>query len=344
MNKAIYMETILNAEEIAASASASPSNLSFSPSVTLQTLEAKWENAGIGNAFIFGKVMSTNTDLLLELLQLTLPELEIWEISDAVQEVYLKTSIDAHGVRLDISVRDSKNRIFDVEMQLRDEENIPRRIRYYTGTFDQTNLKAGENYNQLKDAIIIFITPFDPFGRSRYRYTFRNLCLEEKENPLELGDGTTKVILNAKGSVGEISPSLKGFLDLVLGLQPPAASAGSYADRVQKQVDIAKRNSVWRREYMNWEMTLSVERDKGRKEGRYEGEMLNSIRLILSKLSKGKTEEVIADEIERDVTFVQLINSLSETMDSPTPEAVFNAYKTLNTDGKFDAFESLPAD
>ena len=333
MNKAIYMETILNAEEIAASASASPSNLSFSPSVTLQTLEAKWENAGIGNAFIFGKVMSTNTDLLLELLQLTLPELEIWEISDAVQEVYLKTSIDAHGVRLDISVRDSKNRIFDVEMQLRDEENIPRRIRYYTGTFDQTNLKAGENYNQLKDAIIIFITPFDPFGRSRYRYTFRNLCLEEKENPLELGDGTTKVILNAKGSVGEISPSLKGFL-------PPAASAGSYADRVQKQVDIAKRNSVWRREYMNWEMTLSVERDKGR----YEGEMLNSIRLILSKLSKGKTEEVIADEIEKDVTFVHLINSLSVTMDSPTPEAVFNAYKTLDTDGKFDTPERLPAD
>ena len=95
---------------------------------------------------------------------------------------------------------------------------------------------------------------------------------------------------------------------------------------------------------MNWEMTLSVERDKGRKEGRYEGEMLNSIRLILSKLSKSKTEEVIADEIERDVTFVQLINSLSETMDSPTPEAVFNAYKMLNTDGKFDAFESLPAD
>ena len=123
-------------------------------------------------------------------------------------------------------------------------------------------------------------------------------------------------------------------------LPPPAASAGSYADRVQKQVDIAKRNSVWRREYMNWEMTLSVERDKGR----YEGEMLNSIRLILSKLSKGKTEEVIADEIEKDVTFVHLINSLSVTMDSPTPEAVFNAYKTLDTDGKFDTPERLPAD
>ena len=340
MNKAIYMETFLNAEEIAASASMSASNLSPSQSITPQTLEEKWENAGIGNAFIFGKVMSTNTDLLLELLQLSLPELEIREISDAVQEVYLKTSIDAHGVRLDISVRDSRNRIFDVEMQLRDEENIPRRIRYYTGTLDQTNLKSGENYNQLKDTIIIFITPFDPFGRSRYRYTFRNICLEEKEDPLELGDGTTKVILNAKGSVGEISPSLKGFLDLVLGLQPPSDSSGSYADRVQKQVDIAKRNSVWRREYMNWEMTLSIERDKGRNEGK----LLTLIQLILAKLSKGKSEDIIADEIERDVTFVHLIASLSKKIDKPTAESVFDAYKTLKMEGKLDMLDSSPSD
>jgi len=340
MNKAIYMETFLNAEEIAASASMSASNLSPSQSITPQTLEEKWENAGIGNAFIFGKVMSTNTDLLLELLQLSLPELEIREISDAVQEVYLKTSIDAHGVRLDISVRDSRNRIFDVEMQLRDEENIPRRIRYYTGTLDQTNLKSGENYNQLKDTIIIFITPFDPFGRSRYRYTFRNICLEEKEDPLELGDGTTKVILNAKGSVGEISPSLKGFLDLVLGLQPPSDSSGSYADRVQKQVDIAKRNSVWRREYMNWEMTLSIERDKGRNEGK----LLTLIQLILAKLSKGKSEDIIADEIERDVTFVHLIASLSKNIDKPTAESVFDAYKTLKMKGKLDMLDSSPSD
>ena len=340
MNKAIYMETFLNAEEIAASASMSASNLSPSQPITPQTLEEKWENAGIGNAFIFGKVMSTNTDLLLELLQLSLPELEIREISDAVQEVYLKTSIDAHGVRLDISVRDSRNRIFDVEMQLRDEENIPRRIRYYTGTLDQTNLKSGENYNQLKDTIIIFITPFDPFGRSRYRYTFRNICLEEKEDPLELGDGTTKVILNAKGSVGEISLSLKGFLDLVLGLQPPSDSSGSYADRVQKQVDIAKRNSVWRREYMNWEMTLSIERDKGRNEG----ELLTLIQLILAKLSKGKSEDIIADEIERDVTFVHLIASLSKNIDKPTAESVFDAYKTLKMEGKLDMLDSSPSD
>ena len=38
-----------------------------------QTAEERWNSAGIGNAFIFGKVMSANPDLLLELLQISLP-------------------------------------------------------------------------------------------------------------------------------------------------------------------------------------------------------------------------------------------------------------------------------
>ena len=47
-----------------------------------QTAEERWNSAGIGNAFIFGKVMSANPDLLLELLQISLPEMEIVEILD----------------------------------------------------------------------------------------------------------------------------------------------------------------------------------------------------------------------------------------------------------------------
>ena len=39
-------------------------------------------------------------------------------------------------------------------------------------------------------------------------------------------------------------------------------------DRVQKQVHIARRNAKWRKEYMDWEMTLRNEREKGREEER----------------------------------------------------------------------------
>ena len=39
-------------------------------------LEQKWESLGIGNDFIFGKVMQ-DEELLTELIQLILPELKI---------------------------------------------------------------------------------------------------------------------------------------------------------------------------------------------------------------------------------------------------------------------------
>ena len=91
---------------------------------------------------------------------------------------------------------------------------------------------------------------------------------------------------------------------------------------------------------MNWEMTLSIERDKGRNEG----ELLTLVKQILAKIPKGKPENVIADEIERDVTFVHLIATLSKNMDAPTPEAVLSAYKKLEVERKLDLPANLPAD
>ena len=141
-------------------------------------------------------------------------------------------------------------------------------MRYYEGSIDQTILEKGQNYNKLGDLVILFITPFDPFETSGfYRYTFRNTCPEDKD--LLLGDGVTKVVLNAAGRIGDISPDLKGFLQLVAGdAEPGQYSSGSFVDRVQKQVHIARRNAKWRKEYMDWEMTLRNEREKGREEER----------------------------------------------------------------------------
>ena len=163
-----------------------------------------------------------------------------------------------------------------IEMQLQDEKNIPKRMRYYSSTLDQTILKPGEDYSKLGDTVVMFITPFDPFGLGNYRYTFRNICIENHE--LELSDGSSKIVLNATGNIGTISPSLKGFLDLVMGTNKnkdpednEEKQGTTYADRVQEKVRIAKLSSVLRREFMNWEMTLLVERNKGHDEGHAEG-------------------------------------------------------------------------
>ena len=39
---------------------------------------------------------------------------------------------------------------------------------------------------------------------------------------------------------------------------------GPGCERVQNQVKIARRNAKWRKEYMDWEMTLRNEYEKGR--------------------------------------------------------------------------------
>ena len=192
-------------------------------------------------------------------------------------------------------------------MQLRDERNVPKRMRYYSGAIDQTLLKPGINYSSLPENVVLFITPFDPFGKSFLRYTFRNFCVEDRE--LELGDGTTKVVLSAVGTVGNISEDLKGFLHLVAGGQD--VMRGSFADRVQEKVLIARQNSKWRREFMEWKMTLLNEREKGREEGRkegiVEGSLIEQIEMIIKKIKKDRELPEIADAMEKDVEEVRPI-------------------------------------
>ena len=251
----------------------------------------EWSTAGIGNTFLFGKVMTSNPNLLLELLQYSLPEFHIKQIENPEKEADVKLSMDAHGVRLDVITTDDQGRRIDVEMQMRDEKNIPRRMRYYEGSIDQATLEKGQNYNRLGDVVILFITPFDPFdAHGYYKYTFRNTCQEDKE--IVLDDGVTKVLLNAAGHKGDIKSELKEFLQLVAGnVDSTHYAEGSFADRVQRQVHIARRNARWRKEYMDWEMTLRNEREKGREEGREEG--------LKEGREEGRMEERIKTEEQR---------------------------------------------
>ena len=289
-------------------------------SVVAET-EKEWSEAGIGNAFIFGKIMTTYPDLLLELLQFSLPELHIQSIQNTQREVDIKLALDAHGIRLDVSTRDDRGRIINVEMQMRDEKNVPRRMRYYSGAIDQTLLEPGINYSGLPETVILFITPFDPFGRGFLRYTFRTFCVEDKK--LELNDGITKIVLNAAGTEGNISDDLRGFLLLVAG--NPNVRRGSFADRVQKKVLIARQNSKWRREFMEWKMTLLNEREKGReegreegrKEGREEGALLQQIDIIIKKLQKGGGLPEAADAMEKDI---EELRPIWEAVKAAAPE------------------------
>lgn len=72
-----------------------------------------------------------NPKLCRELLRRILPELKIDRIEYPELQKSIKQDIDARSVRLDVYVKDNKNIVYDIEMQVSDTQELPERSRYY---------------------------------------------------------------------------------------------------------------------------------------------------------------------------------------------------------------------
>ena len=155
------------------------------------------------------------------------------------------------SIRLDVYVADEAGTVYNVEIQTSDKKHLPRRTRYYQGVIDLHILEKGEDYTALQRSFVIFICTYDPFGQGRWVYTFENLCLEDPS--IALGDGATKVILNTKGSVGEISGEMKSLLRYMEGSAPDS----DYTKMLDQAVKEVRSDDKWRREYM-----VLIERDR----------------------------------------------------------------------------------
>ena len=169
-----------------------------------QQTETNWEELSISNDFLFGKVMQ-NPELCRELLQRILPDLKIHRIEYPELQKSIKSDMDARSVRLDVYVMDNREIVYDIEMQIRDTKVLPmpKRSRYYQGMMDWQIIDKGEYYKKLNKSYIIFICLFDVYGKGRHRYTFENMCKEDKS--ISMGDDTAKIFLNAKGTMNDIS-------------------------------------------------------------------------------------------------------------------------------------------
>ena len=106
---------------------------------------------------------------------------------------------------------------------------------------------------------------FDMFGKGRHVYTFTNRCREDLS--LELGDGTTKIVLNAAGTADDVSGGLKAFLDYIAG--KPVND--EYVNEIDAIVTRAKMNKKWRAQYMTLMMRDLENRELGIEEGLKQG-------------------------------------------------------------------------
>ena len=232
-----------------------------------------WSELDFSDNFIFQKVMR-NPALCKELLEgilgirirrLTFPETE------KQIEVYYRSK----GIRLDIYVEDEAGTIYNIEMQTTgaaETAELLRRMRYYQASIDMAILDRGKPYKDLPKTYIIFICTFDMFGGGRSMYTFRHVA--EEDPTLVADDGTTRIVLSAKGDGNDVSPDVACLLRYIDG----APAEGAFVEAIAAEVEKIKSKEEMRGEYM----VYSAEIQRTKSEGRDE-ERISALRNLIAK-------------------------------------------------------------
>ncbi|MCR4922652.1 MAG: Rpn family recombination-promoting nuclease/putative transposase, partial [Lachnospiraceae bacterium] len=158
-------------------------------------------------------------------------------------------------------------------------------------------------YRKLPECNILFICTFDPFGSGISKYSFKSICMENKDLILE--DESSRIFFNCTYKGNDIPHDLKdlyGYID-------SGTVKGGLTEMIDNEVVKGRENELWSLEYIREANVLADVREDGREEGREEGrkEGWNNGQksIVKTMLAKGKTIEDIADLCDLSEDFVR---------------------------------------
>ena len=191
--------------------------------------------------------------------------INIHELREPEPEKTIDVSPASKGIRFDVFVKETNPngehlRCFDIELQMEDTKEIPKRVCFYQAMRDCEALSRGEKYRNLKELYIIFICPDDIFGMGRAVYRFKNLEVEDPK--IELGDLSFKnfYIFNKYREVAE-----KTIRDYMEYFATNKANTPATED-IDRLVKWYQTDSNTRIRYMTWEEEIdeAVENERER--------------------------------------------------------------------------------
>ena len=100
------------------------------------------------------------------------------------------------SIRLDIQAEDVSGKIMDIEIQRSDRGSGVKRARFHSSMIDRPLLSKGEDFEDLADTYVIFITENDKFGKGIPIYHVERR-IEEMEYAL-FGDGAHILYVNGE--------------------------------------------------------------------------------------------------------------------------------------------------
>lgn len=115
-----------------------------------------------------------------------------------VKDVHVQYDIknlQGRSVRLDILATDESGKLYNVEVQRNNHGAVPKRARYNSSLLDANITDAGEDYKNLAETYVIFITEDDIFGANKALYHIDRIVKEIKK---PFGDEAHIIYVNSK--------------------------------------------------------------------------------------------------------------------------------------------------
>lgn len=259
--------------------------------LTRQDFERKWKNLTITDDFIFGKVFSDKNlckNLIEILLNVKIKELKL---PPEYQKTF-QAGANSHGVRFDVYT-ESENEAFDIEIQTTKRADLPLRMRYYQSSMDTSLIHKGQNYSDLKQTYVLFISTVDQFGFGEPVYEIVSVVKNHPE--FEFNDRRKEVVYNVKAYEKIDDDNAKSFLEYMA----TGEAKMKFEKQVAEKVDELKEDEYWKNNYIHislWEQdAIARGLEKGMRQG---------IRQGIAE-QKAKDEKIIAEkenEIENQIS------------------------------------------
>ena len=238
----------------------------------------------------FSEALDGKTEAVEYILNTVLERDDIKVKSTKAQVEY--KSATKRSIKLDIQAEDVHGRLMDIEIQRSDRGSGVRRARFHSSMIDRSLLSKGDDFEDLVDTYVIFITEKDKFGMGIPLYHIERK-ISEMDNAL-FGDGAHILYVNGEyrnleHPVGSLMHDFncKDAKDMV---NPLLAEEVRYLKETEGGLSQMSRIL----EEMRNEAAEKAKAE-GRAEGKAEGNHEKAVSTSLKMLAKGYEAEEIAE-------------------------------------------------
>ena len=163
-----------------------------------RTVEQIVDGMSLFDDDLMSMVFDGNIEATELLLKIILKKDDIQVVSVVGQRELQSPVVGGRDIRLDILAKDSTGKHYNVEVQQKPEGAHIRRARFNSSMMDSRMLKAGQEFSELQDSYMVFITRTDIFKHGMPIYTI-NRHFEETNELFDDGSHIVYVNGNYKG-------------------------------------------------------------------------------------------------------------------------------------------------